>query len=144
MVSRVALISCSKTKRGVPAKARDLYQGNLFKKSLQLAELERFPWIFVLSARFGLVELNSILPPYDETLLDKTREEIEKWSIGVVTDLKQRSLGSAELHFFAGRVYYQFLPQGIPRYKGESIGEISHNLQEEIDQLVMRKKGFRI
>lgn len=140
---KVALIACSKSKSRVPAKARDLYQGNLFKKSLRLAELERFPWIFILSAKHGLLELNRVIPPYEETLLTKSQEEIRKWSLRVISELIRWDLIEADPHYFAGRAYYQFLPPGQTRFKGSSIGIIAQNLQLEIDNL-SPKRGFKI
>lgn len=139
-----ALIACSKTKLKVPAPARDLYQGNLFKFSIRLAELEKIPNIFILSAKYGLLELSKRISPYEHTLKAMTQSEVRKWSIAVVSDLKQRGLDSSELHFFAGRIYYQFLPPGKYRYVGSSIGIISRNLKEEIENLVQKKGGFKL
>jgi len=139
---KVALIACSKRKREVPAKARDLYQGNLFKKSLRLAELEKFPRIFILSAKYGLLELEQCIAPYDTTLLTQDRDQRQEWARGVIEQLRKQGILEEELHYFAGRGYYQYLPEGVVRFSGSSMGEIDNHLQAQINKL--NRKGFKL
>lgn len=62
-----AILACSKSKLDVPAPARELYTGALFKLALQYAEsvADR---VLILSAKHGVVESTSVLRPYDEKL----------------------------------------------------------------------------
>lgn len=63
----IVLIGCTKRKLDRPAPARELYVGRLFKASVVYAEARGLPWA-VLSAEFGVVQPDDVLPPYDKTL----------------------------------------------------------------------------
>lgn len=79
---RWGLVACSKSKLAQPAKARDLYTGQLFRASLAAAErlCER---VVILSALHGAVELEQVLEPYDER---------------IPTTVRGRSLWSSRVH----------------------------------------------
>lgn len=85
----IAILACSASKLDRAAPARDLYTGQLFRLSLQLADLcaER---IVILSAKHGVVEADRVLEPYDEKLpsekyVDKPRRA--QWGEGVAKAL---------------------------------------------------------
>lgn len=66
---KIVLIACCSTKLDREAPARDLYQSQLFRKSLRWAEGQ--PGVFaihVLSALHGVVNLDQDVAPYDHTL----------------------------------------------------------------------------
>lgn len=64
---KIALISCSKTKTKKAGKAKDVYIGKLFKGYYYLAKRE-CDKIYILSAKYGLLEENDIIDPYNQTL----------------------------------------------------------------------------
>src|SRR3954453_21305184 len=84
---RIVLISCVSQKRSEPAKARDLYTSPLFRMGLQYAQSRTPDAIYVLSAKYGLVELDQPLAPYDDTLIAKSDAEIRRWAHAVVQQL---------------------------------------------------------
>ena len=53
-MKKIVLISCGKDKCNQRAKARDMYKGSLFKKSLRYAQKLNPDQIFILSAKHGL------------------------------------------------------------------------------------------
>ncbi len=67
-MKKIVLISCASKKRDVACKARELYQSTLFKLSLAYAETLNADHIFILSALHGVVDLNSIIEPYNITI----------------------------------------------------------------------------
>src|SRR5207237_7414359 len=72
-VIRVVLIGCSKKKRAGRHPARALYQGALFKAAL--AHAQRIgAGTFVVSARHGLVALDTELDAYEHRLRPSERE----------------------------------------------------------------------
>jgi hypothetical protein len=60
----VALIGCASSKLSIPAPARELYTSQLFRKSLAYA-LARHEHVYVVSAKHGLLELDTVVQPYD-------------------------------------------------------------------------------
>lgn len=86
---RFALLACSAGKLDRPAPARELYTGQLFRLSLQVAEALA-DTVLVLSAKHGVVELEQVLEPYDLSLADLEKHQREQWGANVVTDLLRR------------------------------------------------------
>jgi hypothetical protein len=85
---RVCLIACSGTKLDEAAPARDLYQGDLFRKSLLWSQTrERFDSTFVLSAKHGLLALDKVIEPYNLTLNNMAAADRRAWACGVASDL---------------------------------------------------------
>jgi hypothetical protein len=86
---KLALISCSGRKGKTPAPARFLYTGALFKKSLAFAERE-YDHSVILSAKHGLLELDDVVEPYDQTLQRMPRPKREEWAQRVSEQIKSR------------------------------------------------------
>lgn len=68
------VVPCSGAKRDHPARARDLYVGSMFRHTLAAAETSarldaeasgRPARVLILSGKYGLVELDQVLEPYD-------------------------------------------------------------------------------
>lgn len=76
----VALISCVSMKLDRPAKARDLYLSPLFKYALKYAESLHPDGIYILSAKYGLLGLEAIVEPYDQTLNAMPVAEVRAWA----------------------------------------------------------------
>lgn len=72
------LIACSSGKLDRPAPARDLYTSDLFRKSVAYVESIGAPWV-VLSALHGVVKPDTVIEPYDVTLLSMSRKERLFW-----------------------------------------------------------------
>lgn len=99
MSAPVFLIACSKSKAGRTTSARQLYRGDLFRKSVAYAEAEGARW-FVLSARYGLLHPDTIVDPYELTLADLSPLERLQWGERVAYALPR-----APLVFLAGKLY---------------------------------------
>ncbi len=67
---KIALISCvsKKLTTKAKAKAKELYISTLFKLSLKFAFKIKSDNIFILSAKYGLLELEDEISPYNQTL----------------------------------------------------------------------------
>ncbi len=116
---RIVLISCVKTKLDHSAKAEDLYISDLFKKNLAFAKKLRPDFIFILSAKYGLLRLNDRIAPYDKTLKNLSVNERRDWSHAVITELhKYANLSQDEFILLAGENYREFL---IPYLRNYSI-----------------------
>jgi hypothetical protein len=104
------LVGCVKEKRKHRYPAKDLYISDLFIKTRKYAETNYDRW-FILSARYHLVEPETYIEPYDETLNDKTTAERKEWSAVVFNQIREKipNPSSYELYFHAGTKYREFL-----------------------------------
>lgn len=101
----VLLIGCVKSKRPEPAPARSLYTGALFGKRVAYAEASGLPW-FVLSSRWGLVDPDELIAPYDMYLGDTSSAYRRAWGDFVTAQLAQRmSLAGTTVEIHAGDHY---------------------------------------
>lgn len=102
---RIGLIACTKSKLSRPAPARELYSASdLFRKASAYCDAHLDGW-FVLSAKYGLVEPDRILAPYDMTLKTMPTPERRLWGTQVAEQL--RRLGEVTLEAHAGAAYVQ-------------------------------------
>jgi hypothetical protein len=84
------LIACSAKKRTDLAvtTARQLYQGDLFKKSVAWAEAHGLPWL-VLSAYYGVLKPDDAVGPYDVTLQKMSKYDRGVWNRQVTNQLRE-------------------------------------------------------
>ena len=138
-MKKVILISCVKKKLKQQAKAKDLYISDLFKKSYKYAQLLKLDNIFILSAKFGLLDPEQIIEPYNETLNTKSSAEIREWSKKVIAALKGKiDLDETEVIILAGKKYYKYLLPYISNYKLPlgilSLGPRKSFLKQQIEE----------
>ena len=114
---QVVLISCVSKKQNVPASAKDMYISTLFKGAYNYARKLGADKIFILSAKYGLLEENEIIEPYNETLNTKPVAEIKKWAAEVLESLEEKcDLEKDDFIFLAGEKYRRYLVDGISNY----------------------------
>jgi hypothetical protein len=124
---RIALISCVKSKLKHPAPAKDLYISPLFKFSLKYAKSLNPDRIFILSAKYGFLDLDQNIEPYELTLNKMKKNDVKIWSEKVLEKLRKNAdLDNDEIIFIAGEKYRRFLTPHIRHYsvplKGMSFG----------------------
>ena len=76
----IVFIGCVKNKKSYPTKAEYLYDSQFFKKCLEYARSLNPDTIYILSAKYGVVDLNDVIEPYDRTLNTMTKVERIEWS----------------------------------------------------------------
>jgi cytoplasmic iron level regulating protein YaaA (DUF328/UPF0246 family) len=136
-MKRIVLISCVKTKLDHPAKAENLYISDLFVKNLAYAKKLKPDYIFILSAKYGLVKLNDRIAPYEKTLNQMPVHERRAWASGVVSELrKYADLEQDEFIILAGEKYREFILPYMRNYKipfeGLSFGNQLKALKEVV------------
>ena len=72
-------LACVKKKNDYSCMAKDMYTSDLFKKSLEYAYSLHPENIYILSAKYGLLELDDLIDTYDKTLLHMTKRERTDW-----------------------------------------------------------------
>ena len=134
---KIALISCSKLKTDRPCPARELYApSRLFSLSYQYAR-RNADKVYILSAKYGLVEESAVIAPYDLTLADLPEYRQRDWANYVLTQMGERfDLERDTFLILAGRRYYQHLlphlPHAILPLGNLSIGERIAFLQQQL------------
>jgi cytoplasmic iron level regulating protein YaaA (DUF328/UPF0246 family) len=136
-MAKIVLISCVSKKLHHKSKAQNLYVSPLFQKNLRYAKSLNPDKIFILSAEYGLLDLNREIEPYDKTLNKMSSNEIKEWANSVLSQLQKVSnLGRDEFVFLAGNNYRKFLLPHIKNYKipllGLGIGKQLKWLTEKI------------
>lgn len=111
-MKKIVLISCTKKKKDCRCAAWELYSASeLFKKELVYArELTTDKYIYVLSAKHGLIQLTDELDPYNQTLNGAKKSVVVDLSHGVFRQMQGAGLlDCSELVFLAGNNYRKHL-----------------------------------
>ena len=117
-MKRIVLISCVSQKRSSRAKPEDLYISALFKKNLAYARRLNPEAIYVLSAKYGLVDLETEIYPYNLTLNTMSAEEIRGWAKSTLAQLSQvADLQQDHFVILAGMKYRKYLIPGLASYE---------------------------
>lgn len=132
------LISCVSKKLDYKAKAEEIYVSTLFKYNMQYAKSMSADRIFILSAKYGLLDLRDEIEPYDQTLNKMKTEEIRTWARRVLSDLRKATdIRNDKFVFLAGDKYRKFLLPHISNYEipleGMRIGEQLQYLKEHVN-----------
>ncbi|WP_414530309.1 DUF6884 domain-containing protein [Nodularia chucula] len=136
-MKKIVLISCVSKKLTQRAKAKDLYISTLFKLNLQFARQCKPDFIFILSAKYGLLNLDDEIDPYEMTLNKMSREDRTNWSAQVVRQLgSQADLIQDHFIILAGEKYRQFILPMLCFYeiplKGLPIGKQLQQLKRSL------------
>ena len=135
-MNKIVLISCVSKKLNRKAKAKDLYISPLFRYNLTYANSLNPDKIFILSAKYGLINLDEEIKPYDLTLNKMSQKEIKLWAEKVIEELKRASnLQADKFIFLAGEKYRRDLVPLIRNHevplKGLGIGKQLKFLKEK-------------
>jgi len=105
---KIALISCTKLKQSYSCQAQEMYlPSQLFKKASHYIKKQNYDKWFILSAKYGLLNPNNIIKPYDLTLNNMKSEEVKKWSEKVFNQLVICNID--EIDFYTGEKYRKYL-----------------------------------
>jgi len=107
---RIGLLECGRKKRAVKSKAKDLYISPYFLKGRRYVERCYDKW-FILSAKHRLLNPETEIEPYDETLKEKSAEARRLWSAETFSQIKKELVEPEkyELFFHAGKEYRHYL-----------------------------------
>ena len=113
---KIAILSCSKKKspikEGEKIEAKDLYQGQIFKKSYTYANKFLKPdKIYILSAKYGLLNPTDKIAIYDQTLRNFPSVKQKEWGKMVIGQMESEELNlkTDEFIFLTGKTYYKNL-----------------------------------
>ena len=106
----IVFIGCVKKKKNYKTTAENLYDSTYFKYCLSYAKKLKPNNIFILSAKYGAITLDTIIEPYDKTLKNMTVEEFKKWKDIVLKQLKEYQINFNETAvFLCGKKYRKYI-----------------------------------
>lgn len=109
-MKRVILVTCGAQKKRGRHAARDLYIGSYYRACMEYAESLRPDHIFILSAKYGLLDLRRKISDYDETLNEMGVADRRKWALRVLEQIRDKfNAGKVEYTILAGAPYWQYL-----------------------------------
>ncbi|SHF17529.1 DUF6884 domain-containing protein [Clostridium fallax] len=142
-MKRIALISCTKDKQNYPCRAKEMYmRSNLFSKAYAYGK-KYADSVYILSDKYGLLEEDDIIAPYNETLKGKSKEEKKLWGKNIINDLKDRvNLEEDKFIILAGKTYYGQLIKYLKYYQlplekltiGKRLKKLDELLKEEMEE----------
>lgn len=137
-ICTIVLISCVKSKLTHRARAQDLYISDLFCKSLAYAQSLDPDAIYILSAKYWLLELEQEIEPYELTLNDLSAAKQRVWARTALRMLRRKAdLQSDRFVILAGDSYRKYLLPKLVNFdipmKGLSFGEQLHWLKEHLE-----------
>lgn len=101
----LVLVGCCKAKASTPRAAKDLFQGAGFRGGAALADASGLPW-HILSARWGLIDPEEVLAPYDLYLVEQSADYRRVWGEWVIMQLAARhTLRGRCVEVHAGAAY---------------------------------------
>ena len=99
----IGLVGCGKIKNDHECKAKEMYLGTLFRYAS--AYCERYDCWYILSAKYGLLDPETIIAPYDETLVGKTKKEKIRWRVRVLMQMSRCGILNERFFLHAGKNY---------------------------------------
>ena len=113
---KVALISCSARKKTVSCVASEMYAPSpLFSLSYEYAK-QFADRIFILSAKYGLLEEDTHIETYNLNLADLSSKERRSWAQKVVLQLREKcEVEGDKFTILAGEKYYENLLPSLPK-----------------------------
>lgn len=138
-MKKIVLLSCVSKKKNYTTTAENLYESTLFKYSLEYAKMMNADKVYILSALYGLLELNQEIEPYDKTLNKMKEKEKREWSEKVLNQMFQKGLDfeKDKFIFLAGNNYRKHLLKKIKNYeipmKGLAIGKQLSYLKRSVE-----------
>ena len=114
---KIAIISCSARKLNFACSAKEMYSpSSTFSLSLEYAK-KFADQIFILSAKYGLIDPNMEIVPYNLNLAALSKQERINWAERVIEELQKVSdIENDHFTLLAGKNYYQLLIQKINNY----------------------------
>lgn len=112
----IIFLACTKRKQNHPCKAKEMYSASsLFKKGWEYALSLQPDAIYILSAKYGLLEPDDEIEPYEQTLAGKNDKIVRRWSINVARQIISKNIDlNDEAIFLCGKNYRKYISNLFP------------------------------
>lgn len=138
----IILIGCVKSKNKGNMKAKDKYNSPLFKKRLKYARLlVDDMYIYILSAKHGIITLDTYIGDYDITLNNMSEKNKKTWAYNVIKKAETFNIDkNNKIIFLCGNNYSKYLKRYYENYedptKGLSLGYELQFYNKEINKII--------
>lgn len=106
----IAFIGCVKNKVNYETEAQFLYNSTYFNYCLKYSKKINANKIYILSAKYGLLNLHTKISPYELTLNSMNNKERRVWAANVIQQMKQEQINfNEQVVFLCGKKYRQYL-----------------------------------
>lgn len=105
---KIILVSCVSKKSRVAKPACELYESPFFIKARKFAVRARVPW-YILSAKYGLLDPEVLIEPYEQTLNQMSKRERTEWAEMVIHQIEHRNIRPAVVTILAGARYREYI-----------------------------------
>ena len=95
--------------------ARDLYSSDWFVKAQSFVEAQDGSWL-ILSAKYGLLDPDTVIGPYNVTLNSMDASERRAWGQKVVAQLRQHCRAGDQVVVLAGERYREHLVAALKEW----------------------------
>lgn len=140
-MDRVAIIPCTNQKSTVPGPAREVWQGANFQLTLYHAE-KYYDRVFIMSYKYGLIEPDTLIEPYDIDLKTASAAERLEWWWTVREHIKKLAEEHPDLiavytgKFERNRFLREFVRNGYRRliipWESDAIGQRMQKIYDDI------------
>ena len=134
----IIFLPCVKTKKSFKTEARNLYDSPYFNKLLSYAKSLNPDNIYILSAKYYVLEPEDIIEPYNKTLKNFSERKKKLWAYEVYKELKEKEVDFDEKSLFlVGKDYRKYLVKlfsdSRTPLEGLGYGEQLHFLNEKLN-----------
>lgn len=124
----IVLVACVAKKKAWKCKAKELYDSSWFHYAWNYAQSLKPGKVFILSAKYGLVDPETEIEPYEETLNTKSNFELLAWANAIIHRLRERTdIETDTFVILAGESYRKYLADALPNrhvpMRGMRIGQ---------------------
>lgn len=107
----IIFISCTKKKKDHKCTAREMYSASAwFRGAYSYAITLNPSKIYILSAKYGLLEPTDVIEPYEKSLITEKDKEIRNWSRMVFAQMEKKQINKGEeAIFICGKNYRKYL-----------------------------------
>ncbi len=105
---KIVLISCSSNKSNFQNRAKYLYASPLFKYSLTYAESLNPDKIYILSAKYGLLDLDDKVTSYNKTLKKMAKELVDLMRKNTTVDWTLRKNIRAKMRIYIKKLLKKY------------------------------------
>ena len=118
-MQKIVLVTCVAPKKNYKCAAKDLYQGELFKKLMGFAKDTKPAKIFILSGKHHLLKLDTEIAPYDVNLNHVSEDALKDWSAKVLEQLIEEGCNLQNDYFYllTNETYRRHLLTAIKQYE---------------------------
>lgn len=114
----IIFISCTKTKQNYSCRAKEMYSpSDLFKGAYKYDLSLKPDAIYILSAKYGLLNPNDVINPYEKTLVSAKQDEVKRWSVMVAKQIQQHHIDREQKAvFLCGKPYRKYIQNLFPNH----------------------------